>query len=95
MYRGPGLWILKNIINHIHTCWPVLLPRSLVTQMVKNLPAMQETQVQSLVQEGPQRRKWQYIPVFFPGELHGQRSLAATIHGVTKSQTRLTKFHFT
>ena len=51
MYRGPGLWILKNIINHIHTCWPVLLPRSLVTQMVKNLPAMQETQVQSLVQE--------------------------------------------
>ena len=21
----------------------------------------------------PQRRKWQYIPVFFPGKFHGQR----------------------
>ena len=24
----------------------------------------------------PQRRKWQLIPVFFPGESYGQRSLA-------------------
>ena len=35
------------------------------------------------------RRKWQPTPVFLAGESHGQRSLAATIHGVTKSQARL------
>ena len=46
---------------------------SLVTQMVKNLPAMQETQVQSLGQEDP--LKWQPIPGFLPEEAHGQRSL--------------------
>ena len=36
---------------------------------------MQETQVQSLGQEDTRRRKWQRIPVFLPGESHGQRSL--------------------
>ena len=30
---------------------------------------------------------WQPTLVFLPGESHGQRSLAATVHGVTKSQT--------
>ena len=25
---------------------------------------------------GPGRRKWQSMPVFLPGEFHGQRSLA-------------------
>ena len=37
----------------------------------------------------PWRRKWQPTPVFLPGKSHGQRSLAATAHGVTKSHTRL------
>ena len=35
------------------------------------------------------RRAWQCTSVFLPGESHGQRSLAATVCGVTKSQTRL------
>ena len=35
------------------------------------------------------RRAWQSTPVFLPGESHGQRSLRATVHGVTKSQTQL------
>ena len=43
---------------------------------VKNLPAMQETQVQSLGQEDPWRKAWQLTLVFLPGESHGQRSLA-------------------
>ena len=34
----------------------------------------------------PWRRVWQPIPVFLPGESHGQRSLAATIHGAMESQ---------
>ena len=48
---------------------------SLVAQMVKSLPAMQETQVRSLGQEDPWRRKWEPTPVFLPGRSHGRRSL--------------------
>ena len=48
---------------------------ALMAQVVKNLPASQETQVWSLGQEDPCRRKWQLAPVFLPGKSHGQRSL--------------------
>ena len=37
---------------------------------------MQETQVLSLGQGVPWRRKWRPTPVLLPGEFHGQRSLA-------------------
>ena len=49
---------------------------SLEAQTVKNLPAMQETWVQSLGQEDPLEKEWPPTPVFLPGEFHGQRSLA-------------------
>ena len=49
---------------------------SLVAQKVTNLPAMQETRVQSLGQEDPWRGEWQPTPEFLPGVFHGQRSLA-------------------
>ena len=48
----------------------------LVAQIVKNLPAMQETRVDPLVGKIPWRRQWQSSPIFLPGEFHGQRSLA-------------------
>ena len=44
---------------------------SLVAQMVKNLPAVLETWVQSLGWEIPWRRAWQPTPVFLPGESPG------------------------
>ena len=47
--------------------WPV----SLVAQMVKHLPAMQETWVGKI----PWRRKWQSTPAVLPGKSHGWRSL--------------------
>ena len=47
-----------------------------VTQLVKNLPAVQETQVRSLGQgRFPWRKKWQCTPVFLLGKSHGHRSL--------------------
>ena len=49
---------------------------SLVTQEVKDLPAMRETWDRSLVGKIPWRRAWQPTPVFLPGESHEQRSLA-------------------
>ena len=43
---------------------------------VKNLPAMQETQVLSLDGADPlEKHEWQLTLVFLPGEFHGQRSL--------------------
>jgi len=56
---------------------------------VKNLPAMQETQVQSLGQEDPLEEGKATTPVFLQGELHGQRSPEATGHSVTKSRPQL------
>ena len=44
--------------------------------MVENLPALEETQVQSFVRKIPWRRKWKPTPVFLPGEFHGQKSQA-------------------
>ena len=47
-----------------------------MAQMVKNLPAMQETQVRTLGQEdSPGEMNGQPAPAFLAGESHGQRSL--------------------
>lgn len=40
-------------------------------------------------QEGPWERNWQPTSVFLPGKARGQRMLKGTVHGVPKSQTRL------
>ena len=47
---------------------------SLVAQLVKNLPAVQETW-DPWVGKIPWRRKWQPTPVSSPGKFHGQRIL--------------------
>ena len=49
---------------------------SLVAQMVKNLPVMQKTWVQSWAMKSPWEREWLPSPVFLPEEFRGQRSLA-------------------
>ena len=49
---------------------------SQAAQLVKNLPAMWETWVQSLGWEEPWRREWILAPVFLSGEFCGQRRLA-------------------
>ena len=74
--------------------------------MVKNLLTLRETQVRSLGQEVPLEKGMQPIPVFMPGESHGQRSLAdyspsgckeldatdtSTFHGKVESVSDLNK----
>ena len=44
---------------------------SFVAQLVKNLPTVQETWVQSLGWEDPWSRERLPTPVFWPGEFHG------------------------
>ena len=61
-----------------------------MAHMVKNLPAMQETRVQSLGWEDPLEKGMATTLVFLPGKSHGQRTLAGYIvHGVAKSRTQL------
>ena len=78
------------IYNPLHYCNRVLLfGASLVAQMVKNLPAVQETRVQALGQV-PWRREWQPTPVFPPGELPRQRKM-----GYNPWSCKVTKFCLT
>ena len=48
---------------------------SLMAQMLKHLPAMQNLEFNPWVGKIPWRRKWQPTSVFLPGESHGERSL--------------------
>ena len=48
-----------------------------MAQTVKNLPAMQETCVQSLSQKDPLEKGMAAAPEFLPGEFYRQRSLAS------------------
>ena len=57
--------------------------------VIKNPPAMQETQVQSLSQKIPWRRKWFPTPLFLREKSHAQRSLAGYSQWDHKSRTRL------
>ena len=49
-----------------------------MAQLVKNLPAMQETGIDPWIRRIPWRRKWQPTPVL-SGESHGQRSLVGCV----------------
>ena len=63
--------------------------------MVKNLPAMQETWVQSLCQQDPLDKGLLPTPVFLPGEFHGQRRLVGySPWGHKESDTTDRHFHF-
>ena len=55
-----------------------------MAQKVKNLPAMQETWVQSQGREDPLEEEMATHPVFMPGESHGERSQAGYSHRVQR-----------
>ena len=63
---------------------------SLVAQMVKNLPAVRETWVQSLVWEDPLEQGMATHSSILAGRIPMDRGAwQATVHGVAKSQTPL------
>ena len=71
-------WLVGGVCKEI-VLFNRVVGASLVDKTVKNLPAMQETWVQSLGWEDSWKREWQPTPVFLPGEFHGQRSLVGCI----------------
>ena len=63
-----------------------------VAQLVKNLPAMQETWVPSLGWEDPWRRNKLPTPVFWPGEFHGLYSRRGRRESDTTERLSLSLF---
>ena len=70
---------------------PLCHSEDLVGQMVKNLPAMQETRVQSLGREIPWRMEWLPTPAFLHGKSHGQRGYSPWGHKESDMTQRLTQ----
>ena len=71
-------------VGHDLECRHLVLEASLVTQKVKNLPAVWETGFNPWVGKIPWRREWQPTPVFLSGESNGQRSLVGCSSWVSK-----------
>ena len=92
MYKITKNWSTKltslvaSVENHLYDS-PPDDRASLVTQMVKNLSAVQDTRFDPWVEKIPWRKEQLPTPVFWPGEFHG------LLHGVTKSWKRLNDFH--
>ena len=61
-----------------------------MAQLVKNLPAMQETWVQSLGWEDPLEKGMATYSLYSGLENY----MDCVIHGVTKRRTQLSDFHF-
>ena len=60
-----------------------------MAQLIKNPPAMRETWVRSLGWEDPLEKG--SLPLQYSGL---ENSTDGTVHGVSKSRTRLSDFHF-
>ena len=65
-----------------------------LVQRLKRLLPMWETRVRSLVGKIPWRRKWQYTPVFLPGESPGWRSLVGYSPQGLKQSDTTERLHF-
>ena len=83
--RGVGGEVARTLPSFCLDCEKA--GPSLVAQMVKNLPAMQETRVRSLDWEDPLEKGMATHSSILTGEFHGQRSMAATVRGVTELDT--------
>ena len=78
-----------SCIDSSHYCILYLLTWWLrMVKMVKNLLAVSETWVWSLGWKTPWRHEWLPIPVFLPGEFHGQRSLVGYIQSMGSQRVR-------
>ena len=60
-----------------------------MAQIIKNLPAVQETQVQSLGQEDLMEKGMATHPSNLAWKIRDRGAWLVTVHEVTKSQTRL------
>ena len=84
-----SLFYIYNILN----LFTKYQGASLVAQSVKNLPAMQETQVQFLGQEDPLEKEMETHSSILDWRIPWtEGAWWTTVHGVTKSRTQLKPF---
>ena len=65
-----------------------------MTQLVKNLPEIQETWVQSLGKEDPLEKHMTILQYSYLENSMYRGTRKATVHGIRKSWTRWSNFHF-
>ena len=75
-----------KILSKIYVC-PHVTRGFQVVQWVKNLPAMQETQIRSMGGGDPLEKEMTTHSIILPDKSHGQRSLKGYCPWVAKSQT--------
>ena len=78
---------MSQWVTPMRSAIPCLLIWLLVAQTVKNLPAMQETWVQSLGQEDPLEQAMAMHCIFSLENSRNRGAWWATVHGVAKSWT--------
>ena len=74
--------------------FPMMVGGSPVTLMVKSLPAVQETQVRTLGWEDPLEKEMATHSRILAWRIPWTEEPVTTVHGVTKSQTRLSDLSF-
>ena len=94
-YREPHLWFLLKLFIYLFLvvlgfcyCTWAFPWASLVVQLVKNLPAMDLGSIPGL---GRSPEEGKGYPLQYPGL---ENSVECIVHGVTKSQRRISNFHF-
>ena len=87
-------WLIKDSMGWGWGVSEVEQWASLMAQTIKNLPAMQETQVPSLGQRSPAEGNGYPLQYSCLESSMDRGAWQATAHGVPKSQTQLSDFHF-
>ena len=92
-------FIIQLIIIVYHSQFAPLgfcgkLVTSLVAQMVKCVPTLQETRFDSWVRKILWRRKWQPTPVLLLGKSHGWRSMVGYSPWDRKESDMTERLHF-
>ena len=82
----PKSYFVIYLHTHTHTHTHIFVGSSLVTQMVKNLPVVQETRIQSLGWEDPLEKGMAMNSSILVWIIPMDRGTwRAIVHGVTKS----------
>ena len=85
---------LKQLSSSSSIFYGPTLTSSLVAQMIKHLPTMQESQVRSLGWEDPLEKKWQRTPVLLLRKFHGWRSVVGYSSWGRKESDMTEQHHF-
>ena len=84
IYTYKNIHIVLYVYIYTHTHTHIYIWISLLAQLVKNLPTMQEIRVQSLGREDPLERKIATHSSILAWRIHGKGAWQATIHRVTR-----------